>query len=57
MTARLIIEIIYGIAQLFHWRVNVNKDLKKLLASLSVAGLLGMGGAALPGGHANAASG
>jgi hypothetical protein len=35
----------------------MNKDLKKLLASLSVAGLLGMGGAALPGGHAGAASG
>jgi radical SAM modification target selenobiotic family peptide len=28
------------------------KDLKKLLASLSVAGLISMGGIALPGAHA-----
>lgn len=33
-----------------------NKDLKKFLASLSVAGLISTGGIALPGAHA-AASG
>ena len=28
------------------------KDLKKLLASLGIAGLIGMGGLAVPGAHA-----
>jgi radical SAM modification target selenobiotic family peptide len=28
------------------------KDLKKLVASLGIAGLIGMGGVALPGAHA-----
>jgi len=35
------------------WEATMDKkDLKKLLASLGVAGLIGMGGITLPGAHA-----